>query len=173
MDENTLWNKVQKNDTQAFKKIFGLYYTSLCTYILQFTNDRTNAEDIVQDTFIKLWDKRNTIQINTSLKSYLFRSAHNAYVDTFRKRKQHESLLEKLKYDALISQLDENNFIHHQKIEKIKVVIETLPKRCKEILLLSKQKGLKNKEIATILGISIKTVEAQLSIAFQKIRKGI
>ena len=171
MKDKTLWKHIQKGDTQSFKKVFDLHYKTLCSYIVQFTNDMFEAEDIVQNTFINLWTKRETIKINSSLKSYLFRSAHNAYCDKYRKQKREERLLEVLKYEIIISKINEDDTLLSQKSQRIKVLVDKLPKRCKEILLLSKQDGLKQKDIALKLNISIKTVESQLRIAFQKIRK--
>ena len=171
MKDKTLWKHIQKGDTQSFKKVFDLHYKTLCSYIVQFTNDMFEAEDIVQNTFINLWTKRETIKINSSLKSYFFRSAHNAYCDKYRKQKREERLLEVLKYEIIISKINEDDTLLSQKSQRIKVLVDKLPKRCKEILLLSKQDGLKQKDIALKLNISIKTVESQLRIAFQKIRK--
>ncbi|AXT18680.1 RNA polymerase sigma-70 factor [Flavobacteriaceae bacterium AU392] len=173
MKDQVLWKQIQNNDNQALKEVFDLYYKVLCSYIVQFTHDMPEAEDIVQNTFIKLWEKRNKITINTSLKSYLFRVSYNECMDNIKRKKRKDLLLENLKYKLLQSQLEQDQYIVNQKIKRIKTLVDTLPKRCKEILLLSKEKGLKNKEIAIKLNISIKTVESQIRIAFQKIRNGI
>lgn len=172
MDVNTLWTRIQQGDEQALKKLFELYYDSLCSYAVQFTRRMPEAEDIVQSVFIRLWIKRKELLISTSVKAYLYRSVHNAYLDKFRKGKRKDELLESLKYEALSYQFEEEDAIFQEKVEKVKSLVDTLPERCKEILLLSKQEGYKHREIAEKLGISIKTVEAQLRIAFQKIRKG-
>lgn len=172
MTDKLLWKRVQDGDDQALKQIFDLYYRSLCTYIVQFTHNMDNAEDIVQNTFITLWTKRNDIYIKSSLKSYLFRVAYNKFIDTARTHKKEIELLNTLEYEAINSILEEDNTIVEQKTESIKNLINRLPDKCKEILLLSKEKGLKNKEIAKKLNISIKTVESQIRIAYQKIKKG-
>ncbi|MDO5970366.1 RNA polymerase sigma-70 factor [Flavivirga aquimarina] len=172
MDDRLLWEKIQNNDQLAFKSLFDSYYKPLFSSILQYTYSIPEAEDIVQDVFIKLWIKRETVIIKTSLKSYLFRSAYNTYIDKYRKQKIKNNLVESLKYDTLLTLLEEDDSEFKLKAERIKKIVETLPKRCKEILLLSKQEGYKNKEISKILKISIKTVESQLSIAYKKIRKG-
>lgn len=171
MDDRLLWKKIQSNDHLAFKSLFNLHYKMLCSNILQYTHSMPEAEDIVQDVFIKLWIKRKTIIIKTSLKAYLFRSTYNAFMDKYRKQKTKNNLIESLKYDGLLASLEEDDSEFKLKAERVKKIIETLPKRCKEILLLSKQEGYKNKEISKILKISIKTVESQLSIAYKKIRK--
>lgn len=172
MTDKLLWERIQNNDNQALKEAFDLYYKVLCSYILQFTHDMDNAEDIVQNTFITLWTKRNNINIKSSLKSYLFRSAYNKFLDDIRTRKKEIEFLNNLKYEAINSILEEDTTIVEQKTEAIKNLVNTLPHKCKEILLLSKEKKLKNREIAKLLGVSIKTVESQIRIAYQKIKKG-
>ena len=172
MSDKALWGRIQNNDNDALKEIFNLYYKLLCTYMMQFTHNIDDAEDLAQDAFIKLWAKRENITIKTSLKSYLFRLAYNSYIDRYKQQKKEDQLLVELKYEGINSIIKEDTSIKDQKIKQVKKLIEHLPEKCKEILLLSKEKGLKNKEIAKTLGISVKTVESQIRIAFQKIRNG-
>ncbi|MCL6266728.1 RNA polymerase sigma factor [Flagellimonas myxillae] len=172
MGEEILFRQIKQDDAGAMKELFHLYYEPLCTYIFQFTQSSAHTEDIVQSVFIKLWEKRQTLTITTSLKAYLYRSAYNHYVDKFREGKKKTKLLEDLKYEALSCESQDDNSLFHQKLERIKNLMDSLPERCQQIILLSKQEGFKNREIAEKLGISIKTVEAQLRIAFQKIRDG-
>lgn len=170
MNDKFLWDRIQKDDHLAFKKAFELYYKVICSYILQFTHDMDETEDVVQTTFIKLWEKRHKINVNTSLKSYLFKTAYRVFIDQSKKRKREVSTLEKIKYDILISHIEEHKEVSKQRSKKVRALVNDLPERCKEILLLSKEEGLKNREIAIKLNISIKTVESQIRIAFQKIR---
>ncbi|WP_420603437.1 RNA polymerase sigma factor [Flagellimonas sp.] len=172
MDEEDLYRLIKQDDTGAMKELFHRHYRPLCIYIIQFTKSSQQAEDIVQDVFAKLWASRKDLTIISSLKSYLYRSAYNSYIDRFRENKKEGLLLKDLKHEALSSQAEEDNILLQRKIEKIKKLVDALPERCKEIILLSKEKGYKNREIAEELGISIKTVEAQIRIAFKKIRNG-
>lgn len=167
---NSIWERIQNNNKQAFKELFDLYYKELCLYMVQFTHNINDAEDLVQESYIKLWNKRHSIHINTSVKAYLFRITYNAYIDKVRVEKRKELFLLEFKYATLITEIEEPE--DNEKINKIKKIVENLPEKCREILLLSKQEGLKNREIASQLSISIKTVESQIRIAFQKIRKG-
>ena len=164
-----LWKRIQKDNKQAFSSLFNSSYKMLCIYIVQFTKNMDDAEDIVQEVFVNIWSKRHSIIIHSSLKSYLYRAAYNGYVDRIRKEHRKDLFLIELKHQALQPQLeDENN--SEEKVYKLKIIVEQLPKKCKQIFLLSKSEGLKNKEIAENLNISIKTVESQMRIAFQKIR---
>lgn len=171
MNEETLYNQIKQGNSDALKSLFQLYYKPLCTYTVQFTHSMPDAEDIVQGIFIRLWTQRETLIKVNSVKAYLYRSAHNAYVDKYRKAKRETGLLESLKFEVLSGQLEEDDALTQHKIAKIKALVKMLPKRCREIVLLSKEGGLKNREIAEKLKISVKTVEGQLRIAFKKIRE--
>jgi RNA polymerase sigma-70 factor (ECF subfamily) len=171
MNEKTIWKRIQNDDNKAFKEVFDLHYKVLCLYVVQFTKNMQEAEDIVQNVFIALWEKRKKIQISTSIRSYLFRCSYNLFIDQTKKEKRNDLFLLELEYNGMLNQIENNDFDQQQKIIKIKSCINNLPEKCKEILLLSKFERLKNKEIASKLDISIKTVESQIRIAFQKIRK--
>ena len=172
MSEEEIWACIQQNDNHALKILFDLHYRPLCVYALQFSSRLPDAEDIVQTIFIKLWTKRTELNVNTSIKAYLYRSVYNECMLSVRKIKKLEGSVDDLKYEILQDQIEEDLSYQQFKLEKINKLIEELPCRCREILLLSKRDGLKNKEIAKRLGISIKTVESQMGIAFKKIRKG-
>lgn len=164
-----LWKRIQNDSEHDFNILFKSCYRMLCLYIVQFTKNMEDAEDIVQEVFVKLWVKRHSIHINTSLKSYLFKATYNAYIDSARKEQRNNLILTELKYQALQPQIEEQNGFE-EKANKVKMIVDQLPQKCKQIFLLSKSEGLKNQEIAISLSISIKTVESQMRIAFQKIR---
>ncbi|MBM1106822.1 RNA polymerase sigma-70 factor [Aurantibacter crassamenti] len=175
MNEEAIWARVQQNDSHALKMLFDLHYRPLCVYALQFSLRLPDAEDLVQSIFIKLWTQREELKINTSVKSYLYKAVYNASIQNVRKNKRIEHSLVSFKHKVLQEQIIEDDSLLLDKVEKIEMVmslVDSLPDRCKEILLLSKKEGYKNKEIAEKLDISIKTVESQIRIAFKKIRKG-
>lgn len=171
MDEKIVWNQIQKGNAKAFRIVFDKFYNELCTYMLQFTKNMNDAEEIVQLTFMNLWEKRASIQIQTSIKRYLFRSAYHVFIDNYRQEKRKKSLVEKLTYEALSEKIEEDLVVREEKLARIEQLVAALPQKCKEILLLSKKEGLKNKEIAAKLKISVKTVESQIRVAFIKIRE--
>ncbi|WBL26570.1 RNA polymerase sigma factor [Zunongwangia sp. HGR-M22] len=165
---NNLW---KKGDEESFTVLFNELYQPLVAYLLQYTDKPADAEDIAQSTFIKLWEKRSHINLTISIKSYLYTSAYNSYVDNFRKEKKNKSYLEDLKHQALQSLVDEPEEEFQKKIKLIQKTVEGLPDRCRTIFKLHKEKGRSYKEIADKLEISVKTVEAQMSIALKRIRK--
>lgn len=170
--EDEIWERIREDDDSALRVLFDQYYKPLCIYALQFSSSLPDAEDFVQGVFVTLWSKRNEIKIQTSLKSYLYKSVFNSCMQNKRREKKIEESLELLKWYILQEQIEEGGALLPHRIDRMKCLVDALPDRCKEILLLSKREGYKNKEIAEKLGISIKTVESQISIAFKKIRLG-
>jgi len=172
MTDEFLLKAIKKNDNDAFKELFNKYYQQLVSYAFTFTNDLSLAEDIVQQTFIILWEQRSKVKVNKSIKNYLYTVSHNTYIDYYRKLKRQDAFFDDLKYQAINNQIMDNDDLMENRIEHLKTIIESLPPRCKEILILNKNKGLKYDDIAKLLNISNKTVDAQMRIAFKKIREG-
>ncbi len=158
-------------DKQAFKYLFEKYYDRLVAYITTYTHDKVQSEDIVQQTFINFWADRQKLDGNKSPKAYMYAIAHNRYVDTLKKAKKREKLLDQIWERALRDRIQEDTDVLGKRIQKMKQIIESLPPKCKEIIQMNKIQGIKYKEIAKQMGISIKTVESQMRIAFTKIRE--
>ena len=171
MGNQLLLAKIKQGNQQAFEVLFKNHYPPLCGYLRSFTPDMDTAQELAQAVFVDFWNKRNEIEIRTSVKSYLFRMGYNLFLTGLRKKKKQDTLLEELKYTALQEeeQRPEDQLI--EATERLKKIVETLPPRCQEILKL-KMQGQKYQEIAERLDISIKTVEAQMRIAYIKIREG-
>lgn len=172
MKDFELINAIEKDDNDAFKLLFNRYYTPLINYIQTHTRDKDLSKDLVQQTFITLWNQRYGLNISKSVKGYLYTLTYRIYVEHYRNSKRKNIFLEELKEEAIRESIFEDKEFNENRIEKLKSIVNTLPPRCKEILQLNKMKGLKYQEIAEKLNISQKTVEAQMRIAFQKIRKG-
>lgn len=170
MNQKKIIKAIKEGDKTAFKVLFDLYYQPLCAFMRSYTNDLDSAEELVQKTFFMLWQKREQLDIHSSLKSYLYSMARNNFLQDQKRHKKQNLLLEKLKYEALEEEIDHDEEEQEQKVRKLKAVIQKLPPRCKEVLQL-KQQGLKYREIAEQLGISIKSVESHMRIAFKKIKE--
>ena len=170
-EEKTLFERIKKGDEKAFEILFHSYYGYLCLFAVKIINDRESAEEIVQDFFVKLWEKREKLQIETSVKNYLFRSVKNLCLNFIKHNKT------KMRYTQIIVSEVESNFSdenHYPEIElpeKIEESINSLPEKRREIFRLSRQEGLKYHEIAQKLNISIKTVETQMSLAIKTLRE--
>lgn len=172
MENLQLARAIKKGDDIAFKKLFYDNYENLIAYIITFTNDQDEAADVVQEAFLSLWENRTLLDAERGPRSYLFRIAYNCYIDRYRQQKKEEGLFEELKKEALDDQFFDDPQLLERRLERLRLIINNLPPRCKEVLKLNKMQGYTQKTIAENLGISIKTVESHMRDAYKKIREG-
>lgn len=169
--ERHLIEAINAGDEHALKLVYLHFYEKLCIYILNFSADRDLAEDVVQDTFLKLWNSRHNLRSDGALSAYLYKITYNNFIDNYRKTKQLDEELENIRLVTLTELLDDaNEDLFNQRLDKVKKAIEQLPPRCKEIFLMNKEKGMRYKEIAKALDLSVKTVENQIGKALQLLR---
>ncbi|MDR1402278.1 MAG: RNA polymerase sigma-70 factor [Tannerellaceae bacterium] len=154
--------------TEEFERSFKELYQPLCLFALRFTNKVDDAEDAVQQTFADLWDKRTGMNRILNLKAYLFQSVRNRSLSVIAKSEWIQS--EELFPDVEDCSLEENIY-HAERDARLWNEIDKLPPERKKIFLLSKRDGLKYREIADELNISIKTVENQISKALKTLRE--
>ncbi len=161
---------IKASNKHAYTFLYKAYYNKLCAYVYSLNDDGKQAEDIVQDVLLKFWVKRKAIKINSSLNAFLYRSVHNAYLDTYRKDRRKHKLIEELRLEAVM-ELEEKNYEEKEKkIIRLHQIINTLPKKRREIFILNKLKNLKYREIAELQKISVRTVESQIRKAMLTIR---
>lgn len=161
---------LKSGDEFAFTELVNKYNKRLFAYAISLSGDYSLAKDIVQDVFIKTYEFRKRLNPEFSIAGFLYRSVYNQFINTYHKNK---SLLKvQDEYVRFLNQIiDETSDSEFDRLIKIvNESINNLPKRCKEIFVLSKKEGYTNLEISEILNISIKTVEAQITIAFKSIR---
>lgn len=164
---------LKQGEAQAYTFLVEQYHHKLCVYAFSLSHDHDNAEDIVQDVFISVWQQRHKLKADFSIQGFLYKLVYNKFIDDYRKKKS-VIVLEK-KYiealDTIVEDVDETRL--EKLIGLVKVEIQQLPPKCKQTFLLSKQDGLTNFEIAEYLNVSIKTVEAQMTKSFSIIRKKV
>ena len=161
---------LKSGDESAFTELINKYNRRLFAYAIRLSGDYSLAKDIVQDVFLKTYEFRKRLNPEFSIEGFLYRSVYNQFINVYHKNK---SLLKVHdEYVRFLNQIiDESKDSEFDKLIKIvNESINNLPKRCKEIFVLSKKEGYTNLEISEILNISIKTVEAQITIAFKSIR---
>jgi len=169
-DDKELYLKLKEGDERAFQALFKKYYSAMCHFARQFLNDSELAEETVQDMFVKIWEKRASLNIETSVKHYLFRSVRNQCLNQI----QHEKI--KKQYASMVLEsahqdIDPGHYyIEVGLFQRIEKSIESLPPKRQEIFRLSREQGMKYKEIAETLNISVKTVEAQMGLALKHLR---
>lgn len=164
--------KIKHGDEQAFELLYRKFYARLCAFSNKFLNDPEIAREVVQEVFIKIWENREDIDPDDSLKSYLFKIAQNMSLNILRKRKTESGYAEiyRLVYIEKSEPSVLESLMTKELEENILKSISRLPLQCRKIFELSRTEGLKYKEIAETLDISIKTVETQMSKAFRSLR---
>jgi len=164
--------RIKHGDEQAFELLYRKYYARLCSFSTKFLNDPEAAHEIVQDVFAKIWECREDIDPESSIKSYLFKITQNQSINNLRRRKVESKYIEiyKLVYIDKFEPSVIESLIAKELDENVLRSIGNLPIQCRKIFELSRSEGLKYKEIAETLNISIKTVEAQMSKALRSLR---
>ena len=169
-DENNLAQALRRGDVTAFDVVFRQWYEPLCHYACRLADgDMDEAEDLVQQAFVKLWEQHARLEVSWSLKSYLYKTVHNACLNRLRSRKVQSKYL-----DFNAQQLDTMHTLPDdtspELLERFQRAMDALPPQCRHIFELSRFETLKYREIADQLGISIKTVETQMGKALRVMR---
>jgi len=169
--EKDLIARLRAGDQTAFELLFHFYYPGLVLFSAQFTADRSEAEEIVQDFFVKFWQKHQQISLTDSLKAYFFLSVKNGSLNFLKHKKVEEKYIQKMMTlaDNHLA-YDPDLYVDSEIQAKLKNAIELLPEKCREIFVMSRIKGLKNEEIADQLSLSKRTVETQISKALKVLR---
>jgi RNA polymerase sigma-70 factor (ECF subfamily) len=163
--------KLKEGSSEAFQQLFDRYGPKIHRFSLAYLKSTQEAEEIVQEVFLKIWNVRGELKSDKSLDSYVFTIAKNAILNTIRKSKNEQLYLDyaKLHPGKNILLDDELNFLELERAYKQS--IEQLSPKRKQIFLLSREKNLSNIEIAAQLDISVKTVENQMTSALAQIKK--
>ncbi|RFS18696.1 RNA polymerase sigma-70 factor [Chitinophaga silvatica] len=168
MDDQKLLTYLKVDNELAFEGIFRKYFIPLTGFANGYMDDREQAKDIVQAVLLNIWEQRESLQIHTALKSYLFNAVRNSCLNELQRNKTKQKRMEGLlteTADAVNSRME-----YAELRQQIYAAIQLLPEECKRIFILSRFEKLKYSEIATRLGISVKTVEAQISKALRVLR---
>jgi len=156
----------------TFESLFRSEFKRLCFFALQYTKDYDTAREITQESFIGLWEKRETIDLSKPVKTYLSTTVRNKCLNYLRDNKKFNK--EILDMEGLLSDktyVQPDRLVETEIRDKIEMAIEELPVKCREIFVLNRHENLKYQEIAIRLEISVKTVETQMSKALQHMRE--
>jgi len=168
-NQQFILNELQKGNERAFNYIFKEYYKSLSQFSYSFIKDQDKAESLVQEVFIRLWEKRESLANIDNLLSYLMVMVRNISIDSLRKEKTSQKIYLKIRPEESVNttedQLSKNEFE-----EKLLKSILKLPERCRIAFELSRFDSLTNKEIAVNMEISVKGVEALIGRSLKILR---
>jgi len=165
---------LKKDDFFAFDALFHKYSESLYAFALSITRETFAAEEITQLVFLKVWEKRAQINEHLSFKSFLFSVAFNETISWIRKEKSQKRRIGEFLHTTTFSSNETEYSIEFRNIEVLaNQLIAELPEKRKEIFRLSREQGFSNKEIAEKLGISVKTVENQMTSALKFLRENL
>ncbi|MBN9385515.1 MAG: RNA polymerase sigma-70 factor [Chitinophagaceae bacterium] len=170
-DEKKLLQRLISGEETAFADVYTCYAPLLISYAAARLSSLEEARDIIQDLFVYLWDERKYLNINTSLRSYLFAAARYRIIDHIRQqltRREYAAWAKKL-IERVAADMEEEiaiKYLHHT----LEHAIEDLPSRTQEIYRLSRYRHLAVKEIARELGLSEQTVKNQLTTALSYLR---
>ena len=170
--DRLLVTSLRNGDITSFDKLFAKYSEKLYLFAVGYLKKQEDAEGLVQEVFIKVWEKRIELREDLSFKSFLFTIAYNTIIDHFRKWSKEEECLEYFRktLDLLHSEVEKK--VEYSELEELALkTIEKLPPKRKLIYQLSRQEELTNKEIAERLKISIKTVEYHMSLALKFLKE--
>jgi RNA polymerase sigma-70 factor (family 1) len=168
-DEKEMLRRLAEGDQGALTLIYQEYWQPLFISAYNIIKDKNACEDIVQEIFLQLWLKRESLQIRESLKGYLLASTRYQVFRYIRKTPARQDLFEQLD-ERLTTPSSEHTLMQKDLNQKIDKIVCDLPEKCQQIYRLSREEYLSHKEIAEKLGISTKTVENQLTIALRRLR---
>lgn len=167
---------VSAGDQTAFRKLYAFYYKRLYHFALALVKIRESAEEIVEDVFVRIWQQRENLHTIKNLRVYLYTATKNASLN-YLSQKARQSITEP--FDHIHVELNDSSITPEQILitaeihQKIQKAVEALPPRCKMVFKLVREDGLKYKEIAEILNISVNTIDAQMAIAVKRITLAI
>ena len=172
-NDTQIFEAIRRDDKGAYETVFREYYRPMTAYAFRFLGDLPASESIVQDVFLRLWQKRKEIMITSSLQNYLFRSVKNLSINYI----EHEKI--KYGYQAMVIKNESDRseysefFLEFGLKQKIESAIAALPEKRQEIFRLAREEGLKYREIADRLEISVKTVETQMTLSMKQLRESL
>ncbi len=158
----------EQNDHSAFDQLFRHYVPGLVSFANSVINDRHQSEEVVGDVFVKIWENRKTLTAIRNFSHYIYIATRHQALNYIKSRKG--SGFEELgEMGALSFKTPEKSMIAKENLQKIAGAINELPSRCRLIFRLIKEEGLKYQDVAALLGLSVKTVENQMTIAMNRI----
>lgn len=171
--DNTFLIRLKEEDEEKFMEhIFRSFYAPLCKTVYNITHDTEATEDIVQDVFMKIWRRKDQLDLRQSIKSYLFRSSVNTALNYLEKNRRNTSMGEHDADNLGYSSNNTEDELRYQEVsQRIDHAVQALPPKCRTVFALSRYEELSYAEIADQLSISVKAVEKHMGKALKLMRE--
>ena len=170
--DEELMKKIKAGNMLAFDVLYKKYSKELLKLGYSILRSTEEAENLIQDVFLNLWENRSKVEKDTSIKSYIFTITYNSAISIIRKKARESAFIEQLKSLQEINEDPFNMELEYNELtNKLNEIIKLLPQRQKEVYLLHRVDGLKYSEIAERLNISVNTIENHMSRALKTIRE--
>jgi RNA polymerase sigma-70 factor (family 1) len=170
-EENILIGKLREGDMQAFEQLFRKYYELLCFFANRFIDNMPVAEEIVADAYAAVWEKRENLLISSSFRAYIYRAVRNRCLNHIKHQRIERAYMDYLRHHHILSDEGMDNAREEELAKEVEGAIERLPERCRQIFKMSRYDDLRYIDIARELQLSPKTVERQMMIALEKLRR--
>jgi RNA polymerase sigma-70 factor, ECF subfamily len=170
MDDRTLLAGLRAGDQSAFDIIFRTHYARLVGFTQSILRERALAEEVVQDLMLELWRRRESVELQESIRTYLFQGARNRALNHIRHARVEERAEPYMREDEAVDPRADADVVEGEIEDAVRAAVGGLPARCREVFELSRVHGLRYSEIAATMGISVKTVETQMGKALQILR---
>lgn len=168
-NEHELLQQLKKGNEAALDFIYRHYWEGLFFYSYHLLKDKQACEDLIQDIFVRLWANREQLDIQLSLRSYLYASCRYALYKVIRTGRVREDIFDAI-YERLHTESPYENVEYKDLVERINTIVSALPPKCRDVYELSRNQHLSHREIAERLNISVKTVENHITKALKELK---
>lgn len=172
MTDQQLVKKIRNGDDAAFEQLFRAYFKLLTVYAASFLKDLDVAQDLTQDVFVRLYERKSSLEIHSSLKSFLYTTVRNKCLDYIKINRIHNDHKEVIKKQFAGAEIEHSDRVMQVELQQqIYNAIDALPEQRQKIFKLSRLNGKSNQEIASELDLSKRTVETHISNALKNLKE--
>jgi RNA polymerase sigma-70 factor (ECF subfamily) len=167
--DTAIFAQISQGDQKALELLYKRYYHPLCNFAFSFLKSVDYTEEVVSDVFLAIWLKRDTLSIKSSIKSYLFTAVKNQSVNFLKAQKIRFEEIESFESSDYSNEHADACLTYAETLRQVEMIIDKLPPQRRTIFILNRMEGMKYKEIADLLAISVHTVQKQMTEAVKQV----